>query len=202
MLEFLHLEPGGDWTGGKRGPAVHKKQKAQGSFSLAPSFPRERVSLAIRREAPEQWDPADPDPFRSHGRAVHAVLERVRVATDVEEAVIAEADVWGMNNAERDALRDRLIALLELPALAPFFAEGLNVRTESTIIDATGHAHRPDRITSDGERTRVLDIKTGALAEHHQKQVRDYAQLLRDLGDNNVSAHLLYVRDGQVVDVV
>jgi len=201
MREFLHLGPGDAWTSGAREPAVIKKERAQHSFSLAASFPRERVAIAIRQDAPEQWEVNDPDPFRSHGRALHAVLARVRVPADLDAAINAEADAWGLNAEEIRVMRGQLAALLQQPALAPFFGEGLHVRTEATVIDATGHAHRPDRIVNDGARTRVLDIKTGSPAEHHQQQVRDYAKLLRELGERDVSAHLLYVRDAQVVDV-
>ncbi len=201
MREFLQLGPGDVWTSGVRGPAVMKKENAQHSFSLAASFPRERVALAIRRDAPEQWEVNDPDPFRSHGRVLHAVLARVRVPSDLDAAIGAEADAWGMNAEEIRVMREQLGALLQQPALVPFFGPGLRVRTEATVIDATGHAHRPDRIVNDGAYTRVLDIKTGSPAEHHQQQVRDYAKLLRELGERDVSAHLLYVRDAQVVDV-
>ena len=152
-------------------------------------------------EAPEQWDPADPDPFRSHGRALHAVLARVRIPSDLEGAIDAEADAWGLKTEERSAMRERLAPLLARSDLRPFFGPDLHVRTEVALIDAKGHAHRPDRITDDGTTTRVLDIKTGARSDDHHRQVGAYLRLLRELGRPAVTGHLLYVAEGSLVEV-
>jgi hypothetical protein len=155
----------------------------------------------VRKDAPEQWDPADPDPFRSYGKAVHAILARVRVASDLPAAIAAEAEAWAFTPDEREDLQRRLAHLLELPAIQPFFAERVRVRNEVTIIDEKGDAHRPDRIVNDGMATRVLDIKTGDRSRDHKDQVLRYADLLRELGEQQVSAYLFYVREGIVEEV-
>ncbi|MFT3884166.1 MAG: hypothetical protein QM724_01675 [Flavobacteriales bacterium] len=98
-------------------------------------------------------------------------------------------------------MRLALRSLIGRPDIAPFFAPGLMVRTEATLIDRDGHALRPDRVVRSAEGTRVLDIKTGAPADAHAAQVRGYAHLLRELGEPSVRAFLLYVSDGTLIEV-
>lgn len=197
----LELGPGERKEYGQRDIAPPRKVAEEtGTHTLAPSGATARVPLAIRMEAPTGWDPADPDPFRSHGRALHAVLARVMVPSDLDGAIEAEAGAWGLTTDERTAMRERLAPLLARPEMLPFFGPDLHVRTEATLIDTQGHAHRPDRISGDGATTRVLDIKTGTRNDDHHRQVALYARLLRELGQPGVSGHILYVGDGFLLE--
>ncbi|MEO5585062.1 MAG: PD-(D/E)XK nuclease family protein, partial [Flavobacteriales bacterium] len=170
-------------------------------FELTTAAPQGERELAIRREAPDGWDPADPDPYRSHGRAVHAMLARVRTPQDLPEAVAMESTNWGLGPDVTAAIAKQLEALLAKPELAPFFREGLEVHTESTLLNAQGQAVRPDRVVREGDVFRVLDIKTGAPAEHHMDQVRGYTELLHAVEGRPVEGYLLYVSEGLLIPV-
>jgi ATP-dependent exoDNAse (exonuclease V) beta subunit len=153
-------------------------------------------SLVLRFEAPEDWDPEDPDPKRSFGNAVHYVLERVLVPEHLE-AAIAEAVDTGMLTSEASAtLTAELKTLLDSPSVRPWFDPRSVVRTEATIITAEGNALRPDRVLFDEGLVRVLDIKTGRPDAAHHDQVRAYMERLAQLGHPRVEGALLYVRQG------
>lgn len=203
LCAHLGLVPGGRWTAGDRSLALRQERGSEdheaAMLTLAAHGGAGGRQPAIRMDAPEDWDPANPDPFRSHGRAVHAILARVRTASDLEEAIAWEAAVWGLAGHEREAMARHLGLLLHKPALQAFFRQGLEVRTETTLLDALGHAHRPDRVVREGGTFRVLDIKTGAPAERHKEQVQGYVQLLREVEDAPVEGYLLYVRNGDLV---
>ncbi|MBP8823634.1 MAG: hypothetical protein KBH07_08325, partial [Flavobacteriales bacterium] len=204
LREHLGLHPGQRYTAGDRNqalPQVNGKDKdhAPAALRLSAQAGAGVRDPGIRLEAPDDWDPANPDPFRSHGRAVHAVLARVRTAADLEDALAREAPVWGLTTEAREALARHLGLLLAKPGLLPFFGEGLVVHTESTLLNAQGQAQRPDRVVKDGDMFRVLDIKTGAPAERHKEQVQGYVQLLREVEGTPVEGFLLYVRNGELV---
>lgn len=200
-----HLGIGADdrWTAGKRAPRPPRREAASSAarFTLSPPRSPGERELAIRREAPETWDPADPDPFRSHGRAVHAVLARVRTAGDLPTAIALEQANWGLSTAACEAMETQLGLLLGKPGLAAFFKPGLEVHAEVSLLDAKGQAVRPDRIVRDGDHLRILDIKTGRPAEHHHDQVRGYMALLAEVEGLPVQGYLLYVGDGELVEV-
>jgi ATP-dependent exoDNAse (exonuclease V) beta subunit len=206
LREHLGLEAGTRWSAGMRGPRIEKERrgalpKEPAAFELSSAAPQGERELALRREAPEGWDPADPDPYRSHGRAVHAMLARVHTPADLPEAVAMESTSWGLSPDVTAAIAKQLEALLAKPELAPFFREGLEVHTESTLLNAEGHAVRPDRVVREGDVFRVLDIKTGAPSEKHADQVRAYTELLHVIEGKPVEGYLLYVSDGMLVPV-
>ncbi len=206
LREHLELKPGGTWTAGKREPRKEQAEEAgtpagPATFELSAAKAQGERELAIRREAPSDWDPANPDPFRSHGRAIHAILARVHTAKDLPGAMAKESAIWGLDPGTSAAIAMQLEALLKRSELQPFFREGLEVHTETTLIDAQGKAVRPDRIVRDGDRFRILDIKTGAPSDHHQEQVKGYVQLLQKVEAKPVDGFLLYMRDGALTPV-
>jgi ATP-dependent exoDNAse (exonuclease V) beta subunit len=203
LRDHFQLTPGSEWTSGER-EAIRTKAATVDldAYEPRPNTGVGQRTLAIRSEAPREWDPADPDPFRSHGRTVHAILARIRTAADLETASADEARAQGLDLHDRDRITARLRDILARPTLAPFFGAGLDVTTEATLITKEGLAKRPDRIVRDALGTRVLDIKTGAAHDTHHDQVLDYARSLEELGEVNVSAHLLYLADGAVIDVI
>lgn len=158
-------------------------------------------ALSLRFDSPERWDPADPDPQRRFGNAVHAVLARVHHAGDLAKAIEAVVIEGAMAATDAAPLTVRLSALLTSEALRPWYGEHLKVRTEASIITAQGRVQRPDRLVFDGDTVRVLDIKTGERDERHTEQVQRYMQLLIDLGYARVEGALLYVATGQLIPV-
>ncbi|MEO8590855.1 MAG: UvrD-helicase domain-containing protein [Flavobacteriales bacterium] len=159
------------------------------------------LPITIRLEAPDEWDPADPDPYRSFGNAVHELLGRVKHADDLE-VVIADAVNEGLLDASAaDAFTRRIAPMMKAEALAPWYGPGLDVRNEATIITRDGRSLRPDRVVFDGPKVRVLDIKTGAPHDSHRDQVLSYMHLLNELGHTDVEGALLYVRDGSLQPV-
>lgn len=202
LLDLIEREGvEGTYLAGERtGPWKTRNEQQQEALGDASSGGGTEL-VQLRFEAPDDWDPADPDPHRAFGNAVHDVLERVLAPEDLERA-IAEAVDTGMLSAEAGpGLAKELADLLDSPALRPWFAAGLDVRNEATIITPEGKALRPDRVVFEGNTVRVLDIKTGRPHETHHEQVRAYMQRLGELGHAEVEGALLYVRSGTVEHV-
>jgi ATP-dependent exoDNAse (exonuclease V) beta subunit len=158
-----------------------------------------RRNAVLRTRAPETWEPERPDPFRAWGNAVHATLARVSHAGDLERALRLSSEVQLLSPEERQVLRKTLAELLAKKELHPWFAPHLSVATEAGIIQEDGHVLRPDRVVWDGDRIRVLEIKTGAPRPEHLQQATRYRELVSGMGYANVEAHVLYVPDGSIV---
>ncbi len=163
--------------------------------------PTDTLPITIRLEAPDDWDPADPDPFRSFGNAVHEVLGRIQHADELEATIAGALSEGLLDASSAKALTERIAPMIRTSALAPYYGQGLEVRNEATIITRDGKALRPDRVVSDGSTMRVLDIKTGAPSDKHLEQVQSYMRLLKELGHAHVEGALLYVRDGTLQPV-
>ncbi len=209
LREHLGLAAGGVHAKGERSKK-QVEEKHQGEKKAEQPVPDTRFVLSlgeeggerqwnIRNDAPEEWDPADPDPYRSHGQAIHAILARVRTAADLQEAIVQERNNWGLPEDQVEAIGKNLAQLLKKVDVAPFFSAGLEVFNEYTLLDEEGRAARPDRVVRDGKRLRVLDIKTGRPHDGHSDQVRKYMRLLEAVEHGSVEGWLLYAAEGEVI---
>lgn len=204
IIEHLALVPGDTWRSRPEPPPKEQgkaKDEPGPIMTLLPDPGSGDENLMIRREAPDGWDPADPDPFRSQGKAIHAILARVHTSGDLPAALERESTGWGLTAQATERLGKHLKALLDQPRLAPFYGDGLEVHTEATLLDEEGRAWRPDRVVRDGDHIRVLDIKTGRPSAAHKEQVKNYRELLQQVEGRLVESYLLYVREGELVRV-
>lgn len=60
---------------------------------------------------------------------------------------------------------------------------------------------RPDRVMKDGNRVVVVDFKFGKMNDKYIAQVREYMQLLRNMGYSDIKGFLWFVRKGIIKEV-
>lgn len=188
---MLRGERGRPWHTGSSTGSVHLSGTAVGS----------RPEPILRMEAPADWDPADPDPFRSHGETVHAIMARIVHIGDLAPAVQEAVAAGALTASAGAALEQKLSDLLRLPEVAPWFAPDGVVRSEATLVTPDGHTLRPDRVITREGRIGVLDIKTGSPRPGHREQVRNYMRHVADMGPTAVDGALLYLREGAIEHV-
>ena len=127
---------------------------------------------------------------RSQALARNAAIERGNRIHEALSHVTTLADV-----ADPE-LRD----LLARPDVATWFAPGLTVLNEHSILTPEGDTYRPDRIVRDASgHVTVIDYKTGHPTPEHRRQVERYMALLRDMGCPAVSGYIWYLEPHQVV---
>jgi predicted RecB family nuclease len=60
---------------------------------------------------------------------------------------------------------------------------------------------RPDRVMTDGKTVIVVDFKFGSPKPEYHEQVREYANLLADMGYNDIRGYLWYVYSNKIEEV-
>jgi ATP-dependent exoDNAse (exonuclease V) beta subunit len=157
---------------------------------------------------------------RDYGVLMHRAFERAVTAADVLRALETMAADALVSPAEHAHLKQVVERALANPLVAGWFADGDEaweiVRNEGDILTParktrdpqTGlfdpapapsaspdsRVKRPDRVMMRGGRAVVVDYKFGRLkSASHQKQLRDYMRLLRDMGHTDVAGYLWYV---------
>lgn len=167
-----------------------------------PCAPPSRTTVPrFRSGAPEQWDPADPDQWRRSGELIHGLLATIRQVNDLNGAIDDLVRRGAFEPGEAEHWRTLLRSLLDRPDIRPWFSGDGKVIAEQTLITADGHALRPDRILHHHGRWRVMDIKTGLPRDSHHAQVERYCELLHAITGGPVDGMLLYLRDGQCIDI-
>ena len=199
VMNYMNIHGSeGSLTIGERHPLTSAHHRQDAITLRDVSTPDAPLPMTMRWERPEDWVPGSSDPYRAHGRTVHAVLARIRTPHDLPDAISAAVRDGELPAEEASLLHDRLAQLRAGEQVGSWFAPGPDVRTEATIIDEQGTAWRPDRVILDHDLVRVLDIKTGQPREEHDEQVAGYMSLLKRMGHARVEGALLYVRTGEL----
>ena len=200
---------------GGRAVATSKDTKA-----LAPVF--DRPAWLDRSAPPEARPPrplapsslgpdlvADPPPSDAmkvaaeRGRLLHALFERLPQARDRRVAAHRwlEASAGVADAAVRDELVDAALGVIDDPAWAHLFGDGLAEVPVAGVVDGIVVSGTVDRIVVGTDTVDVIDFKTGrrvpaslaTLPDHHKRQMAAYAAVLRGVfPDKVVRASLLY----------
>jgi len=144
----------------------------------------------------------DPQPSFSH---VAMTTDRLKLSLHGEDYFAQE------ESARRQGIeRHRDMASVEVDAELEkqsghrhWFDGSYRVMNEASIVDADGEIKRPDRvlIATDGSRVIVIDYKFGQPRPSHRTQVRNYCDLMRQMGYPSVEGWLWYVAAKEVVKV-
>ena len=150
--------------------------------------------LAILREGLEYFSE---DSQRAYGRTLHLILSEIETASDVAPA-ISEAVHHGYIKAEHaEELSTQLRAVVEHPEAARWFDGTGKIFNERAIIGGELEtSRRPDRVIfyPDGH-IEVVDYKSGEERKGHHRQIREYMELLRQMGYTEVSGYLCYLHE-------
>lgn len=186
---------------GESASAPHNATKATEEEETIPltveglySYPVDK-RLAILREGLEHFSE---DSQRAYGRTLHLILSEIKTASDVDTA-IREAEHQGYIKAkDLEGLRLRLNAVMKHPQTAHWFDGTGEVFNERAIIGGQlKTSRRPDRVVfyPDDGHIEVIDYKSGEERTAHHRQVREYMNLLRQMGYTNITGYLCYFRD-------
>lgn len=142
--------------------------------------------------------------YIDEGLLFHSLLAAVRTLDDLP-AALARLDTQGL--CPDAQTRDRLATMLRQAfcdeQVRDWFHPRWTVVNEQEILclqaDGTMRRLRPDRVITDGQRTLVIDYKTGKPQPDHARQVQQYIDTLRDMGHTDTTGYLWYVRDHRVV---
>ncbi|MCW3085611.1 MAG: helicase UvrD [Bacteroidetes bacterium] len=209
MLAY-HYQVAGEWSDQKAvytfGEEVkhkhHDKTTPLTNFQL-PVFNsnRWRESIKMRAAAPGIWNTNMAETKKDYGVMVHTALARIKHPGDIEPALNAMLAEGLINNEEKENLFSKISNIVELPQLKAHFKEGLFVKNEAEVIALTGELFRPDRVVLDKKNAVIIDYKTGAEKQSHQKQIIQYGDLLNQMGYVVTEKLLVYIEieDGKVV---
>ena len=136
--------------------------------------------------------------------AANIVDDYIRTIDDVEGALqqLEQEGVLYDEEMTVEKVSSLLRKRLEDPRVREWFSDQWILYNECTILykDADGRIceRRPDRVMTDGQRIIVVDFKFGHPRQEYQEQVREYMQLLSDMGHTQVEGYLWYVYSNKI----
>jgi ATP-dependent exoDNAse (exonuclease V) beta subunit len=142
------------------------------------------------------------------GSILHEVFSTIRTTADIDEA-LRRLELEGViyeENLTHDKIASMIRRRLDDPRVARWFSDRWRLFNECTILSTdtrTGavYERRPDRVMTDGDETVVVDFKFGHPRDEYRDQVREYMQLLTQMGHHRVTGYLWYVYSNQIVEI-
>jgi len=104
-----------------------------------------------------------------------------------------ELAVQNVNETYREDLVDIFRKIMNDESLAPYFAPGVKVMNETSILFPDGNLLRPDRVVFLEGKVVVIDYKTGAPNASHKEQIDRYCEAIREMGYEDVEGRVLYI---------
>ena len=138
---------------------------------------------------------------------LHEIFSTIRTTADITPALIRlqHDGILYDDEVTREKLTSMLHKRLEDKRVKDWFSERWQLFNECTILylDSDGKVveRRPDRVMTDGRETHVVDFKFGRPKEEYHDQVRQYMQLLQQMGMPGVKGWLWYVYSNKIEEV-
>lgn len=137
------------------------------------------------------------------GNVLHNVFAHIRTTEEIEQA-LQGMEMEGIlydANLTPDQIHSMIRKRMANPRVADWFSSRWTLYNECTILLPNGEERRPDRVMTDGKDTIVIDFKFGRQCEEHLQQVREYMDLLSQMGHQHITGFLWYVYSNQIIEV-
>jgi hypothetical protein len=141
------------------------------------------------------------------GNVMHHVFSTIRTTADIDTA-LRQMELDGiLYDAEitPERIKKMIDRSLKNPQVADWFSGRWTLYNECTILSTDEHGNmidrRPDRVMSDGQEMVVVDFKFGRPNNDYHDQVREYMNLLKQMGHTHISGYLWYVYQNKIEKV-
>lgn len=131
----------------------------------------------------------------AEGELMHMVMQEIETAADIDKALNKLMLQGVIEDAKRHKrIKELVERALSNPQSKDWFNGTYRLYNECTILSRKKReARRPDRVMIKGNEAVVVDYKFGRENEKHEEQVRQYMELLAEMGYSNVTGYLWYV---------
>ncbi|MDQ1296611.1 MAG: hypothetical protein QG611_589, partial [Bacteroidota bacterium] len=129
----------------------------------------------------------------------HEVFEAIDTAEDIPEAVSRIVMEGKLNESESASLVEKLNSLISARPVSSWFRHGNMVMKEKDILLPSGVTKRPDRVILTNGKVVIIDFKFGEENEHYKEQIKQYRNLLVEMGYSDIDAFLWYVDKNNIV---
>ena len=132
------------------------------------------------------------------GNQFHLLLSKVESSTEIEQKLSELIDEGEIDIAYRERISKEAHVLFQ-KYLTELYETAQQKLSEKNILSFGEKTSRPDKILITDNKATVLDFKTGEPRKSHEKQVNNYASLLKKMGYTDVRKGLLYTENSALI---
>ncbi len=160
-----------------------------------------RERLQVRARGMEFFQPTEKRNKINYGIFVHAILSKIYVKTDVENAFDNALKTGVISLAEKADVKKIIDWLIDHPQLQPCYDVLAVSKMEVSLFATNGTERRIDRVSAKDKHAWIVDYKTGVVSSQDEPQVKEYMAMLRSMGYESVTGFLAYLQERKVVEV-
>ncbi len=187
--------------------SINKNREERTERVIIDDYPTRDTSSQLRLRLPmqryfEQDGEVRLSP-RNFGVAMHKVFEQATSIDDIYTAIDNMQRNSMLSDEECKRLHQLIHEAMSNQTIAEWFdGSWSEVRNENSIIVPGGTMYRPDRVMIGNGRTVVVDYKFGMEQKgSYTRQIKNYCELLRQMGYENVEGYIWYIALGEVIAV-
>jgi ATP-dependent exoDNAse (exonuclease V) beta subunit len=153
-------------------------------------------------------DPQEAPSYIKMGCVLHEIFSTIHTTADIDTALrqLQYDGVLYDDEVTANKLTAMLHKRLEDRRIKDWFSDSWQIFNECSILRLNERnevvERRPDRVMTDGKETLVVDFKFGRPKPEYVDQVREYMQLLQQMGHPNVKGWLWYVYSNKIEEVI
>jgi hypothetical protein len=135
----------------------------------------------------------------NYGKMMHEVFEGINTPDDIHAAVRKLVLEGKLADDESAEIEKKVHETIRMPQVADWFSPVNKVMNEAGILLPKGVTRRPDRVIFKNGRTTIIDFKFGEENPHYVEQVKQYRNLLVDMGYSDIEGFIWYVDKNKIV---
>ena len=176
------------------------------TFDNPVSFRQSNRSKDFISEQDEESDEQQQRQYIQTGSILHQIFSTIRTSADIDGA-LKRLQLEGILYDEQvtaEKILSMLRKRLQNARVADWFSDRWTLFNECTILSVENGEvieRRPDRVMTDGKEWVVVDFKFGSPKDEYLDQVREYMQLLADMGHTDIKGYLWFVYSNKIQEV-
>ena len=176
------------------------------TFDNPVSFRQSNRSKDFISEQDEESDEQQQRQYIQTGSILHQIFSTIRTSADIDGA-LKRLQLEGILYDEQvtaEKISSMLRKRLQNARVADWFSDRWTLFNECAILSVENGEvieRRPDRVMTDGKEWVVVDFKFGSPKDEYLDQVREYMQLLADMGHTDIKGYLWFVYSNKIQEV-
>lgn len=154
-----------------------------------------RDKLLVSPDPTSKWRDPQTENNIEWGNLVHRILSEIQFEEQAESVFDKYFQEGTINLTDFERLKSHFNQIISHDDLKNCFSRTARIRNESEVMTTDGHVYRPDKFVSFGNRSVIIDYKTGVEHASYLQQMQQYTSVISTLENTRVEAFLVYLND-------
>ncbi|MBI5726735.1 MAG: PD-(D/E)XK nuclease family protein [Ignavibacteriales bacterium] len=140
---------------------------------------------------------------KNRGIVLHKALSYIKDSSEEEiSSALNRLLLQGYITSEKlPGLNKELREIILTVEAADWFKPGSKIMNENDIIMPGGLIYRPDKVIIKNDTALIIDFKSGIRLQEHEKQLKQYGNVLLEMGYKKIEMYLYYLTEKKIITI-